>query len=647
MEGRSGDEGSAAEGPSGSAPARSRSAGRLAPILIAVVALATLVAVRLSADEPDRRPVDGDPTPSTTRDTAEVARDSTGERALEADASTLERSALGGIGFTDVTHHAGLAERHSDVPLIAERAMSSGAAVADFDDDGWPDLYLTRVGRPNSLYRNRGDGTFEDVTEAAGVGGPPPTGDPERPAGSGGAAFADVDADGCVDLYVGGAGAGEAILYRNDCAGRFTDETAARGASLPSTTAELGTQGHGVTFADYDRDGDLDLLTLHWDPAFLGGEASVSAYQADPDPDSTCEKAAAIRRFGGDRTPVAGPNRSRLFRNDGTGHFTDVTAEVGLRLDQIAAFTGEFVDMDGDGWQDLLIAGDFCTSALYRNVEGTKFVDVTEASGVGTAENAMGAVVRDVDGDGRPDWFVTSIALRTPSGECFTRASNSGCSGNRLYLNTGNMVLEDATDEWGLRDGAWGWGAAIEDFGNDGRLQFAQTNGYRQNGLAYELFESDRTRFWVPTGDGRRHEDGAEPAGITDRGIGHAMVPFDYDRDGDQDLLIAHHGDPPTLYRNDSPGDRRWLTVTLDDPTRPGNRQGIGARVAVTAGATTTGWISTGGSYESQKPASLHVGLGDDGRPVRVEVWWPGSVQPQVVDSVEPDQVLTVVRSPS
>src|SRR5690606_23617241 len=123
-----------------------------------------------------------------------IEADTTGEPALPDRPSTLTEEQLGGIRFVDVTTEAGLEVGHTDVELLGERSMTSGAAVADYDGDGWPDLYLTRVGRPNSLYRNQGDGTFVDVTDAAGVAGPDPAGS------SGAAAFADIDGDGCVDL---------------------------------------------------------------------------------------------------------------------------------------------------------------------------------------------------------------------------------------------------------------------------------------------------------------------------------------------------------------------------------------------------------------------------------------------------------------
>lgn len=518
--------------------------------------------------------------------------------------------------------------------------MTAGVAVADVFGTGRPDVYVTRIGLPNSLYRNNGDGTFTDVADAAGVGGIDPAN------GSHTAAFADVDADGCLDLYVSPARQGRSTLYMNNCNGTFREETALRGIDTTPGSAEFGAHEHGATFADFDLDGDLDLLVLQWD------QASYPEHRKASGRDGLCSarqpSAASEHRDAVDRPES--PNRSRLYRNDGTGHFEDVTASVGLDFRGTLAFTGQFADLDGDGWPELLVTGDVCTSKVFRNNRG-RFVDVTDELGVGTDENGMGSVLADLDGDGHLDWFVTSISHPTPRNRCETFGP-TGCSGNRLYRGRSDGTFEDATDRFGLRDGWWGWGAAIEDFDDDGSLEVIQTNGMREPppppGNAVDRFftpfATDPMRFWVES-DGRYH-DVATRVGLADRELGVALVPFDFDDDGDLDVLIARNHLTPLLYRNDTPRRHRWLTVKLDDPTSHGNRQGIGAEVVVTAGGhRVRRRVNTDGSYESQKPPEVHVGLGDMSGSAHVEVTWPGGRQRQELEVDEGDRVVTVVRS--
>jgi hypothetical protein len=596
---------------------------RVIPIVAFAAAVAALVAVRLFVGSPgaDESATDG---PTTTE---------------AADA------AVRGVRFTEVTDAAGLAEPHSDTELTGESAMTAGAAVADVDDDGDLDVYLTRVGRPNRLLLNDGTGTFTDRTDEAGVGG----NDPAQ--GSSAAGFADVDADGDEDLVVTGAGSNPTTLYLNDGSGRFQDATSSSGLDdlPPLPDGELA-QMHGVTFADYDRDGRLDLLVTHWDDVIPAALADPAANSVQPDEDGSlvCARADWLAERGFPRAAGAPANRGRLYRNEGDGRFRDVSAELGLPFDEILGFTGSFVDVDGDTWEDLLITGDFCTSRLFRNEGGRGFTDVTDAAGVGTDENGMGSVVTDLDGDGRPDWLVTSIGPVGDDPAPLELGGGFGSSGNRVYLNDGDGTFTDATDQLGLRNGGWGWGAAVEDFANEGDDAVVVTNGYstgpdedpdRSSGTPVD----DPMQFWLPV-DGAYTEVGAA-VGLDDTGLGRALVPFDMDRDGDLDLLVADFGGEPHLFRNDSPT-RHWLTVQLDDPTTPGNRHGIGARVVVTPteGDPVTRWVLGGGSYESQAPTEAHVGLGDAERVDRVEVFWPGATEAQVLTDVDADQVLVVQR---
>lgn len=608
---------------------------RTVALVLVVLLVGVLVAVRVFSDGEAQAPV---ATPAG--DEPGAASASPGRpvvRPLEPDPTPVPEETLAGLRFEDVTDRAGLTGSGPDGPEPAAADMDAGATVADIDDDGDLDLLLTSSGRASGLHRND-DGVFTDITDDAGL---------PSLVGVTVAAFADVDADGHLDLFLGGPGTEFGRLLLGDATGRYRDGTRAWRVSAPGTGQRAI---RGVDFGDVDRDGDLDLVVTDWN---LGSFVAVEAARGDASDRFTgqCQYAATVRRLhAAGALQVTGATRA--FRNDGD-RFTDATQEWGLAdLGIERPFTPQLVDLDDDGWLDLAVAGDSCSSRLYRNERGTGFVDVTRRAGVGTDENGMGSVVRDLDGDGRPDWLVTSIAYPTADGTCPPVGLFAGCSGNRVYLNRGRMRFEESTDELGLRDTGWGWGAVAADFANDGRLQVAVTNGRigkadpdptSQAEVYYAAFVDDPTSFWVRSDDGPYAEAAAQ-VGIDDDRVSHALVAFDHDRDGRLDLLVAHAGEPPTLYRNTTPP-RRWIGIRLRDPSTPGNVAGLGSRVEVTStdGVTTTQWLHTSGSYEAQHPAELHVGLGEAGV-ARVRVWWPGERTPQVVTEPQADRLITVTR---
>jgi hypothetical protein len=463
--------------------------------------------------------------------------------------------------------------------------MSGGAAAGDFDRDGLLDVYVTRLDAPGILYRNVGGGRFEDATEASGLAA--------ARSGGNGAGFADLDNDGDLDLYVTNLLARRFDLFINGDDG-FLEDGVARGAAIDTDDRH---HGFSVAFGDYDRDGYLDLHTTEWVQL----------------PDG-----------------VTAENHARLLRNRGPeapGFFDDVTDAAGVNLLEgprgtRTSFASSFSDLDADGWPELVVAADFNTSRLFWNAGDGTFIDGTAFSQVGTDLNAMGSALGDYDGDGDTDWFVT--AIYDPDYLCDNVTCGWGTTGNRLYRNEGDRHFTDATDAAGVRDGGWGWGTAFFDPDNDGDLDLVMTNGVDFPNDEAALFRSDATRLWRNDGDGAFSEVAADVA-LDDRGDGRGLLVFDYDDDGDEDLLIVQHEGRPKLYRNDGGNARGWLRVRLRGSAS--NRDGIGARVSLIrrkGERPLVREIRAGSQFLGQSELVAHFGLGDlAGRVFELRVQWP------------------------
>jgi len=538
-------------------------------------------------------------------DTMTTTGTTTGARSL---GTLVLLAATGAAQFTDVTASAGLdgAWLFSPKDSQTKSFMSAGVAVGDYDGDGWDDVAAALgSGRPIALYRNEGDGTFTDRAEAAGV-------DVMLP--HGGLAWADVDNDGDLDLYLTpidnqvdvavvtpdgpktitypvritsgtlpAVGEYRNYLFENQGDGTFTDAT---------TEAKLHESGRwGAAFGDLDRDGWLDLVTVTW---------------------------------AGDDTHV--------YANAGDGTFRDVTS-LEMKAGSGFGFSPRIADYDLDGDEDVLVAGDFVTSHVWRNDGGFTFTDVTAGVGVGTDENGMGSTLGDHDNDGDLDWFVTSIYLE--KGE--QPNPSTGTTGNRLYRNEGDGTFTDATDESGVRDGSWGWGASFLDHDNDADLDLVHTNGWN-----YFDYPVDAMRLFVNDGTGV-FTDEAAALGIADVGQGRGLATFDHDRDGDLDVLVNNLGEGLVLYRNDVDNGHRWVEVRLLDTQ--GNTQGLGCRVTAILGGVPmqVRVVETGANFLSHNPASAWFGFGPvGGGPVRIVVDWPdGQKTQQLVDL---DQRVVITR---
>ncbi|MGF1469234.1 MAG: CRTAC1 family protein [Sandaracinaceae bacterium] len=507
--------------------------------------------------------------------------------------------------FVDVALEAGLAVPHSEAedPCVFDWDPSTchiphfvgGVAVGDVDQDGWPDVYLTHLDRPGTLHRNRGDGTFEDVTADLAldraVDGP-----------SSGAAFVDVDRDGDLDLYVTSVAPPEVrerhyLLIQQDD-GTFVDETEERGAGIVSSLFHGGTS---VAVGDHDRDGFPDLHVNEW---------LAEHYRAEP--------------------------HTRLLTNLGEecpGCFNDDTGKAGVRTEgepclrgdapcRVTALSSAFVDFDEDGWQDLLVVRDYGGSLFFWSRGDGTFEEATASARVGTEEFGMGSTVGDIDGDGDLDWFVSSIG---DTGElCGDVPCESGVTGNRLYRYDGERRFTDITDEGGVRHGGWGWGTAFVDHDNDGDLDLVLANGMANARFPEREYARDRMFFWDNDGTGRFTEC-AEEVGLVDRSVGTGLAVLDYDRDGDQDLLMVRNHGVPALFRNDGGSRSAWLRVRLRSTDSAPEGQGAVVRVRVTDGEP---WrvrlVDTVTHYLGQSDRVAHVGLGEGvERVAELEVRWP------------------------
>lgn len=501
--------------------------------------------------------------------------------------------------FTDVTTSTGISHVFSIID--ANRTgdptrMGGGLAAADIDNDGDVDLYFVGGdGAPNALYRNDGNNQFTDITAMANVG--------MIHLGSG-PAFADIDGDGDLDLFVGSLEGDAYYLFRYD-AGIYTDVTAISGLSISaSNTVSAG-------FGDYDQDADLDLFLAHWG----------NRPQADT---------------------------QTLWQNNGDGTFTSASIQSGL-ADQIVTqdpglpgffdytFSPVLSDIDNDGDADLLFASDFETSKFFINDGNGTFTNATDRNVI-VDRNGMGSVSGDYDNDGDMDWFVTSIF----ENDSFSNAN----IGNRLYRNTGNGGFEDATEEAGVADGGWGWAACMQDFDNDGDLDIFHVNGWNQvdpqDSSGSDEYAVDQIRYFESQGDGTFVFASTE-ARLTDTGQGRGATCFDSDRDGDIDIVLTNNSDSRSVvfYRNDLASANHYLGLRLKSGGL--NTAAVGARIEVDDGNTVQiREISAGNNFASQGPAEAHFGLGTV-QNVDVLVRWPDGSQ-SIMNNVTVDQAIEIAQ---
>ncbi len=502
--------------------------------------------------------------------------------------------------FEDILPGSGVDFVHVSGMTAAKQfptANGSGVAVFDFDNDGRMDLYFATGNTlpldparavPNRLYKNQGGGRFLDVTERSGLG---------FRGYCHGAIVGDIDNDGDQDLFLCNYG-GDA-LFLNNGDRTFTDVSDVAGVHQP------GTWSSSAAFLDFDNDGYLDLYVSRY------GDWQW------PRDDRFCGDAARkIRRYCSPKE--LRPVRHVLYRNKGDRTFTDVTALAGLGRADGHGFGVVAADLDGDGRVDLYVANDQDPNFVFLNAGGGRFRDATYESGAGLniqgrTSAGMGVDAEDIDGDGRPELFVTNFQEEY----------------NTLFKNLGEGAFLDVTANYGLAVDSlpWiGWGCALADFDSDGwpdivvanghiddnARVFGQPAGYAQPPLLHQNVAG--TRF-------RLANQGAGSYFATNH-VGHGLAVGDIDDDGDLDLVISHKDGPPAILRNDSPPAGRWIRLKLIG-TRS-NRDAIGTLVSVEAGGRTIRRQRKGGSsLMSSHDPRLLIGLGPAAESVRVTVQWP------------------------
>jgi len=522
--------------------------------------------------------------------------------------------------FTDITRDAGVAFHHTNGASAEKHlveTMGSGGLFFDYDGDGWTDLFLVDGGSlaaavvarqaRHRLYHNRGNGTFEDVTGRSGI--------PHRDYGMG-ACAGDYDGDALPDLYI--TNDGPNTLYRNRGDGTFTDVTA---------TARVGDPRFGAScaFADLDRDGDLDLWVVNY-------------VDADRIHSPFCGTARLGLRFYCHPLKYD-PLPSTVYRNDGHGVFTDVSAASGVAALRSNGLGVVVIDYDDDGWPDVFVANDTMPNFLFHNTGQAgqlRFVDTGLASGValgaeGKARAGMGIDAGDYDGDGRLDLIITNLDFEM----------------HTLHRGLGQGLFTYATTESGIGYPTLpfvGFGVAFLDYDNDTRLDIAIANGHIldnapqfRTGSTYAqrklLFRNTASRRFVEVG----RTAGAAFAAET---VGRGLAVADLDNDGDLDLLVTNNGQDASLLRNDGGNRGHALVVRLRGAT--GNTQAIGARLQLTSGAQTQRRdVKTGSSYLSQSDLRAHFGLGAATRADRIVVRWPSGTE-ETVSNVAADQILTI-----
>ena len=506
------------------------------------------------------------------------------------------------IAFTDVTAEAGIRFVHFTGGFgkkLLPETMGSGCAFSDFDGDGWADILLLngsdlapskRRSATPALYRNNRNGTFTDITRAAGLA---------FEMYAMGVTAGDYDNDGDEDVYITCLGPDH--LFQNQGNGTFKDVTKAMGLGCPDF-------GASAAWFDYDRDGWLDLY--------------VSNYvQWTPATDIYCTLDGKAKSFC---TPESYKGvTGRLYRGIGGKNFEDVTAKAGLLMPSQKALGVCVTDIDGDLWPDIVVANDTEPNNLFHNLKNGRFKDVAVSSGVafseeGVARGAMGIDAADYDLSGRQSMVIGNFSNQMLA----------------LYHNEGNLFFidEGPVSEIGHKSLlTLAFGCFFFDYDLDGLADIFVANGHVEsdiNKVQLKVTYAQPTHLFRNLGNKQFSEIVAEAGSpLAKRYVARGAAYADFDHDGDPDILMTSNGGPAHLFRNNAGDQSRFVRLHLKG-TRS-NRNGYGALVQLTAGGKTQSkFARSAHSYLSQSDSVIAFGLAKLDKADRVKVTWPsGAVQ--------------------